>query len=185
MEFVADDSGSPSDVDLGDLRATLAPTRTTKTRTADAILRGIVKQDSRSWVSLIAFFFVTALTSSLVFAAVFGGVTAAIGDSVQIGDELQVDRLVPGQIFSGIVTDAHCGSKHEDSEKNASDCAKKCVRDGSRYAIVKGDRKYDLAGELWQIGQFAGQWVTLTGALDGDTIKVSSARLAAGEGDRR
>jgi hypothetical protein len=144
-----------------------------------------VKQHDRSWLTLIAFFFVTALASSLVFAAVFAGVTAVIGDSLQTGDELQVDRLVPSQNFSGIVTDAHCGSKHEDSEKKASDCAKKCVRDGSRYAIVNGDRKYELAGELRQIGQSAGQWVTLTGVLDGDTIKVSSARLAAGDGDRR
>jgi hypothetical protein len=55
---------------------------------------------------------------------------------------------VPGQNFSGIVTDAHGGSTHEDSEKNASDCARICVRNGSRYAIVNGDKEYELVGEL-------------------------------------
>jgi hypothetical protein len=138
-----------------------------------------VKQHDRSWFSLIAFFLLPTLASSLVFAAVFAGVTAAIGDSAQTGDKLQVDPLVPGQNFSGIVTDAHCGSTHEDSEKNASACARICVRNGSRYAIVNGDKEYELVGELWQIGQFAGQWMTLTGVLDRETIKVSSARLAA------
>jgi hypothetical protein len=59
------------------------------------------------------------------------------------------------------------------------------VRNGSRYAIVNGDKEYELVGELWQIGQFAGQWMTLTGVLDRETIKVSSARLATGERDQR
>jgi hypothetical protein len=144
-------------------------------------LRGIVKPHDRSWFTLIAYFLLTTLASSLVFAAVFAGVTAAIGDSTKTADELQAEPVVPGQHFSGIITDAHCGSKHEDSEKDPSDCATICVRNGARYAIVNGDRKYELVGELWQIGQFAGQWVNLTGVLDGGTIKVSSARLGAGE----
>jgi hypothetical protein len=175
MEFIADHSVT---IGSGDLRATLAPAHTTKNRTADRTLRGIVKQHDRSWFALIAFFLLTTLASSLVFAAVFAAVTAAIGDSAQTGDELQVDPLVPGQNFSGIVSDAHCGSTPEDSEKNASDCASICLRNGSRYAIVNGDKEYEFAGELWQIGQFAGPWMTPTGVLDRETIKVSSARLA-------
>jgi hypothetical protein len=51
---------------------------------------------------------------------------------------------VPGQNFSGIATDAHGGSTHADSEKNASDCARICVRNGSSYAIVNGDKEYEL-----------------------------------------
>jgi len=42
-----------------------------------------VKQHDRSWFALVAFFLVTTLALSLVFAAVFAGVTAAIGDSTQ------------------------------------------------------------------------------------------------------
>jgi hypothetical protein len=52
------------------------------------------------------------------------------------------------------------------------------VRNGSRYAIVNGDKEYELVGELWQIGQFADQWMTLSGVLDRETINVSAARLA-------
>jgi hypothetical protein len=48
------------------------------------------------------------------------------------------------------------------------------VRNGSRYIIVDGDRIYELAGNLGQLGQFAGQRVTLIGVLNGNTIKVSS-----------
>jgi hypothetical protein len=182
MEFIADHSVT---IGSGDLRATLAPAHTTNSPTADATLRGIVKQHDRSWFPLIAFFLVTTLASSLVFAAVFAGVTAAIGNSAQTGNELQVNPLVPGQNFSGILTDAHCGSKHEDSAMKASDCARIYLRKGSRYAIVNGEKEYELVGELWQIGQFAGQWVTLTGVLDRETIKVTSAKLATGERDQR
>jgi DNA-binding NarL/FixJ family response regulator len=42
-----------------------------------------MKLHDRSWFTLIVFFLVTTLALSLVFAAVFAGVTAAIGDSAQ------------------------------------------------------------------------------------------------------
>jgi hypothetical protein len=58
------------------------------------------------------------------------------------------------------------------------------VRNGSRCAIVNGDKEYELVGELWQFGQFAGQWMTLTGVLDSETINVSSARLATAKAIR-
>jgi hypothetical protein len=66
-------------------------------------------------------------------------------------------------------------------EKNASECSRLCVRHGSNYIIVDGDKKYELNGELRQIAEFAGQRVSLTGVLDGQTIKVSSATLQAEE----
>lgn len=136
-----------------------------------------MKHNERSWLSLLGFFAVVTLTSSLIFAAVFAGVTAAIasGESAQTPDDQQVDPLVPGQTFVGLISDAHCGSKHTESKMSAFECTQMCVRHGSRYVIAEGNRDYELAGAPERLGQIAGQRVRLTGVLTGDTIKVSSA----------
>ena len=147
----------------------------------------IVKQYDRSWLKLLAFFAVATLASSLVFAAVLAGVTVAIagGEAPQIPDNQQVDPAVPGHTFSGLITDAHCGARHNDSERSASECARICVRNGSRYILVDGERNYELEGNQWQFDELAGQGVSLTGVLSGDTIKVSSASSQAAGGRRQ
>lgn len=143
-----------------------------------------MKHHDRSWLSLLAFFAVTTLACSLVFAAVFAGVTVAIagGESAQAADDQQVDPLVPSQTFSGVLTDAHCGSRHMDSEQSASACTRACARKGSKYEIVDGDKKYELAGNSWEFEPFAGQRVTLSGVAHGNTIKVSSASMHSADG---
>jgi hypothetical protein len=145
-----------------------------------------VKQTNRSWISLLAFFAVITLGSSLIFAAVFAGVTAVIagGGSAQASDDQQVDPLVPGQTFSGVISDSHCGARHTDSGKSASECARMCVRNGSRYVIVNGDTRYELTGTPGQFDKFAAERVSVVGVLSGGTIKVSSAKtLATNVGD--
>ena len=143
-----------------------------------------MKKHDRSWLALLAFFSVVTLASSLIFAAVFASVTVALAgdDSPQIPDNSQVEPVVPGQTFSGIITDARCGSKHTDSEKSASECARMCVHNGSRYVIVNGDNHYQLAGNPEQFAPLAGQRVRLTGVLSGNTIKASSASPQMAEG---
>jgi hypothetical protein len=149
-------------------------------------LTGSVKQYDRSWLALLAFFAVTTLASSLFLAALLAGFTVAIagGDPPQSPD--RVARAVSSGTFSGVVTDALCGPRHTAAEENASDCARMCVRNGSRYIIVDGDRSYELAGSLTQIVQLAGQRATVTGVLEGNTIKVNSASVQlAGEGKQQ
>jgi hypothetical protein len=143
-------------------------------------LGGIVKQHDRSWPALVAFFAVTTLAVSLLFAAVLAGVTVAIagGGPAQISDDQQIDpAAMPSQAFSGIVTDARCGPRHKDSQRTASDCARMCERNGSTYVIVDGDRNYELAGNPRQLDQWAGQRVTFRGILEGNTIKVNAESL--------
>jgi hypothetical protein len=123
-------------------------------------LGGIVKQHDRSWPALVAFFAVTTLVASLLFAAVLAGVTVAIAGGeppqININDDQPADPAIPSQVFSGIVTDARCGPRHKDSQQGASDCARMCVRNGSKYTIVDGDRNYELAGNLRQLDQWSG-----------------------------
>jgi len=61
-----------------------------------------------------------------------------------------------------------------DSGMNPTDCAKTCVRNGSKYILVQGNRKYALAGSVSQLESLAGQRVRIAGTLNGNTIKVSS-----------
>ena len=82
-----------------------------------------MQQQNRSWLTLIGFFALTTLAWSLVLAAVFAGATVAIagGAWAQTPDE-QPSPGVSSQ-YSGVITDAHCGPKHSDSEKSSSECA--------------------------------------------------------------
>jgi hypothetical protein len=152
------------------------------------VLGGIVKQHDRSWLSLLVVFAGTVLALSLVFAAVLAGFTVAIagGEPPRVSEVQNADPIVPGRTFSGIITDARCGPRHADSEQSASGCARMCVRSGSTYVLVDGDRNYELAGNPTLFDRFAGERVSLIGVLDGDTLRVSSVRLpAASEGEQQ
>lgn len=143
-----------------------------------------VSKVQRSWLSLLGFFAVITLGSSLIFAAVFAGVTAVIagGGAAQASDDQQVDPIVPAQSFSGIITDSHCGARHKDPGKSASECTRMCVRSGSKYLLVNGDKGYEIIGDPGQISQLAGQRVKLTGTLATDGIKVTSATALGADG---
>jgi hypothetical protein len=78
--------------------------------------------------------------------------------------------------FAGLITDDHCGARHEmDSGKSSTECTKMCVRNGSKYVLVEGNKKYTLAGSESKLDELAGQRAKVAGVLDGKTIKLSSA----------
>ena len=61
-----------------------------------------------------------------------------------------------------------------DSGKSPMECTKMCVRNGSKYVLVEGDKKYALAGNESELDGLADQRVKIVGSLDGNTIKVTS-----------
>jgi hypothetical protein len=85
------------------------------------------------------------------------------------------------QTLTGEVSDAMCGAKHEMAGK-AADCARACVKHGSKYALVVGDKVYTLEtsdkAALDTLNGLAGAKATVTGEVDGTTITVKS--VAAG-----
>jgi hypothetical protein len=83
------------------------------------------------------------------------------------------------RVFAGLITDDHCGARHEmDSGMNPAECTKMCVRNGSRYVLVKGSKTYVLAGDESKLEGLAGQRATIVGALTGHTINVVSTTSA-------
>lgn len=85
------------------------------------------------------------------------------------------------QTLTGEVSDAMCGAKHE-MPGNAASCTRGCVKHGSKYALVVGDKVYTLettdAAALDKLDKLAGAKAKVTGDVDGTTVTVKS--VAAG-----
>jgi starvation-inducible outer membrane lipoprotein len=80
--------------------------------------------------------------------------------------------------FTGTVTDSMCGKDHS-AMKMGSDpkCTVACVKAGAKYAINDGKNTYTLSDQLAP-EKFAGQRVTVTGTLNGTTVKVTKIEAA-------
>lgn len=81
------------------------------------------------------------------------------------------------QTFTGTVSDAMCGAKHTMAGSDA-ECTKACVKEGSGYALVVGDKVYKLTGKLDGLDALAGEQAKVTGTQDGDKINVESVSAA-------
>ncbi len=78
--------------------------------------------------------------------------------------------------WTGTVSDAMCGKKHGMmAGASDKDCTIKCVKGGSKYALVVGNKVYTLDGNTSGLEQFAGARAKVSGTLKGDTITVESA----------
>ena len=84
------------------------------------------------------------------------------------------------QTLAGEVSDAMCGAKHEMGKP--ADCTRACIKHGSKYALVVGDKVYTLETSdktaLDKLNDLAGAKAKVTGEVDGSTIAVKS--VAAG-----
>jgi hypothetical protein len=85
------------------------------------------------------------------------------------------------QVFTGKVSDAMCGANHMMGGSGA-DCTKACIRKGSKYALVVGDKVYALDASdktaLDQLDKLADQQAKVTGEAKGDSITVLSVTAA-------
>jgi hypothetical protein len=85
------------------------------------------------------------------------------------------------QTLTGEVSDAMCGAKHE-MKGSSAECTRACMKHGSKYALVVGDKVYTLEtsdkSALDKLNDLAGAKAKVTGDVDGTTINVKS--VAAG-----
>lgn len=79
-----------------------------------------------------------------------------------------------GQTLTGTVSDTMCGAKHMMTNVTPAQCTRECVKQGSDYGLVSGDKVYTLKGDTKQIDKYAGQTVTVKGDVSGTTVKVRS-----------
>jgi hypothetical protein len=108
--------------------------------------------------------------------------TAVLGMQMLVGLAV-VPALAAGksQTLTGEVSDAMCGAKHQ-MPGNAAECTRACIKHGSKYALVVGDKVYTLEttdkAALAKLNDLAGAKAKVTGEVDGTTIAVKS--VAAG-----
>src|SRR5947209_12305457 len=76
--------------------------------------------------------------------------------------------------LTGTVSDSMCGAKHMMKDATPAKCTRECVKQGSDYALVSGGKVYTLKGDAKEIDKYAGQNVTVTGSVSGDTVTVKS-----------
>jgi hypothetical protein len=84
------------------------------------------------------------------------------------------------QTLTGVVTDNMCGKKHAMMPgKSDSECIRTCVKSGSKYALLVGNKIYALQGDANQLDHFAGKKVKVAGNVSGSTIALASITESA------
>jgi hypothetical protein len=85
------------------------------------------------------------------------------------------------QTFTGKVSDAMCGAKHQEGVDPAT-CVRACVKKGAKYALVVGDKVYtlDVSNQAAkdELNKLAWQQAKVKGTADGDTIEVKTVTAA-------
>lgn len=108
-------------------------------------------------------------------------IIVALGVAVMFGSltvhSLAQDRGT-GTTLTGIVSDALCGAKHSMTNMTAAQCTRMCVKGGQGFALVVGDKTYNLRGDSAELDKYAAQKVTLKGKLKGNTVTVTSVAPA-------
>lgn len=125
---------------------------------------------SRLWIEIATLCAGVAFGLALALAAL-GVVTLAFAEM----ESAQAADTAAPQTYEGMITDGHCGARHSAKiGATASGCTRVCVHNGERFALVAGEKLYLLEGESLSLKGVAGQRATIVGALNGDTITVSS-----------
>ena len=80
--------------------------------------------------------------------------------------------------WTGYIVDATCAGKkedHGDGEDHAA-CSVRCIKGGAAAVLVSDGKVYKIADQD-KVVAHAGHKVTITGTMDGDTIKVDSVKM--------
>lgn len=85
-----------------------------------------------------------------------------------------------GATLTGEISDSACGASHakmlaqHKDLKTDHDCTVACVKGGSKYVLVSEGKVYNIANQNQkELEANAGEMVTVTGNVKGDTVTVS------------
>jgi len=77
--------------------------------------------------------------------------------------------------LTGVVSDSACGRKHTMMPgKSDAVCTRECVKMGSKFALVVGDKVYTLEGGSENLDKLAGEKAKVKGTVSGNTVQVAS-----------
>jgi hypothetical protein len=138
---------------------------------------------TRMWAEMMGLCATVAVTLALGLAAIgssaaaWGEKSAATSGSPNASQEAAGQEISGATRISGVITDSLCKGKHDTAmNQSASACTKVCLKKGGKYVLVAGDNVYALDGGTAYLDKFAGERVTITGVLTGETMKVDSVQ---------
>lgn len=83
------------------------------------------------------------------------------------------------QTLTGSISDAMCAGHHP-AGMAAKACTMGCVKKGSKYVVVVGDKVYNVSNQdLPGLAKYAGDNVKVKGMVDGDTITITKISKAS------
>lgn len=81
--------------------------------------------------------------------------------------------------MTGVISDAHCGAKHDTASEAATKCVQGCLKGGAAPVLVSDGKVYKLSADSAdKVKDYAGQSVKVEGSVDGDTVTVNSVSPA-------
>src|SRR5579859_5972024 len=135
-----------------------------------------MKPRSSLWIEILAAGTAIAFGLALLIATLGAAAGAVSGESENGQAEPSGSSPVAQQSYEGMITDTHCGAKHDSGiNRSASDCVRICVHSGNAFALISGEKIYILTGANVQLKPLAGMRVRVSGALTGNTINVTTA----------
>src|SRR5581483_138818 len=127
--------------------------------------KGILMKTKRTFVNIIGF-----LTFSAMLVAAQMQMPAS---SPATGKPTEASGAP--KTLSGTVSDSMCGAHHMAKDKSAAECTRICVKQGTKYALVVGNKVYTLEGHEAELDKLAGMKATVKGKVSGETVTVESA----------
>jgi hypothetical protein len=80
--------------------------------------------------------------------------------------------------LTGTVSDSMFGAHHMEKDKSAAECPGECVKKGTKYALVVGEKVYTLDGHEAELDKLAGERATVKGSVMGEMVMVESVAAA-------
>ena len=128
---------------------------------------------NRIWFESVALGTAMACALALLTAVLAAGTAAVTGRDAP--GQTNESGSAQQRTYEGMVTCARCGAKHSAKlAKTASNCTLSCVHGGSGFALVDGDKLYQLDGDLNVLKRLAGQRARVVGVMRGDAINVTA-----------
>lgn len=88
--------------------------------------------------------------------------------------------------MTGMISDSMCGASHakmmamhKDAKMTDRDCTLGCVKGGAKYVLVSEGKVYNISNQnIAALQKDAGESVSVTGDVNGDTITVKKVAMA-------
>jgi hypothetical protein len=85
--------------------------------------------------------------------------------------------------MKGVISDSECGTSHAKmiagGKMTNRECTLACVKAGAKFVFVSDGKVYNISNQnLAALTQNAGEAVSLTGDVKGDTITVSKVAMS-------